>query len=71
MRFLGMFRFTFGEAIRKGTLIFYFAVATLIIGFFAFAIGHPADDPNMISIFGKPVAPQISGGIDVAQMMLI
>lgn len=71
MRFWGMFRFTFSESIRKGTLIFYFAVATIIIGFFGFAIGHPADDPNMIAIFGKPVAPQMSGDIDIAQVMLM
>jgi len=71
VRFWGMFRFTFGEAIRKGTLIFYFSVATIIILFFGFALGHPADDPNMISMFGKPFAPQQSSGFNIAEMILI
>jgi ABC-type transport system involved in multi-copper enzyme maturation permease subunit len=57
-----MFRFTIGEALRKGTLIFYFGVATLILVVFAFGIGRMPDDPEMVALFGSPLAR--SSGID-------
>jgi ABC-type transport system involved in multi-copper enzyme maturation permease subunit len=71
MRFWGMFRFTIGEALRKGTLIFYFGVATLILIIFAFGIGHMPNDPDMVTIFGSPFAHQSQPGLNVIEFLLI
>jgi ABC-type transport system involved in multi-copper enzyme maturation permease subunit len=71
VRFWGMFRFTFSESIRKGTLIFYFAVATIFIGFFAFAFGLSAENPNVITIFGNPIPAPPTGNLDLVQHLLM
>jgi ABC-type transport system involved in multi-copper enzyme maturation permease subunit len=41
-----MFRFTLGETLRKGTLIFYCSVATIIIIVFALTVNVSAVSPN-------------------------
>lgn len=46
MRIWGMFRFTLGETLRKGTLIFYCSVATIIIIFFALNMNASVFSPN-------------------------
>ena len=66
-----MFRFTLGEAIRKGTLIFYFAIFTIILILFALGIGHSPDDPNIVTIFSKPFAPKNFQSIDVIEYLLL
>jgi ABC-type transport system involved in multi-copper enzyme maturation permease subunit len=71
VRFLGMFRFTIGEALRKGTLIFYFVVATLIVVVFALGIGRMPDDPEMITFFGNPVAPKSAMEFNVVDFILV
>ena len=53
-----MFRFTVGEALRKGTLIFYFSVATIILILFALGIGRMPNDPDVVGLFGSPLARQ-------------
>ena len=61
MRFWGMFRFTVDEALRKGTIIFYFFVATLILLLLALGIGrHPANDTDMVTLFGNPLARHLN-----------
>ena len=71
MRFLGMFRFTIGEALRKGTLIFYFAVASSFLLFFALGIGHSPGDPDMVTIFGSQFGRQSQPGMNVVDFLLI
>jgi ABC-type transport system involved in multi-copper enzyme maturation permease subunit len=55
MRFWGMFRFTLSEAMRKGTLLFYFGIATLILLVLSLGIGRQPSDQNVITFFGKPL----------------
>ena len=50
MRFWGMFRFTVEEAMRKGTLIFYFVVATIILLLLTLGISHPVNDTDMVTL---------------------
>jgi len=42
-----MFRFTVEEAVRKGTLIFYFCVSTIILLLFALFAGKSPANPNI------------------------
>jgi ABC-type transport system involved in multi-copper enzyme maturation permease subunit len=49
MRIWGMFRFTLGETLRKGTLIFYCSVATIIIILFALIVNISAISPNGVT----------------------
>ena len=66
-----MFRFTVEEAIRKGTLIFYFVVATIVLVLLALGLSHPVDDPDMIMLFGKQIASLSQKGINVVEFLLI
>jgi ABC-type transport system involved in multi-copper enzyme maturation permease subunit len=66
-----MFRFTIGETLRKGTLIFYFAVASSFLLFFALGIGHSPDDADLITMFGAPLAHKSQPGMNVIDFLLI
>jgi ABC-type transport system involved in multi-copper enzyme maturation permease subunit len=66
-----MFRFTIGETLRKGVLIFYFGVATSFLLFFALGIGHSPNDPDMVTVFGSPFAHQSQPGMNVVDFLLI
>ncbi len=66
-----MFRFTIGEVLRKGTLIFYFSVATCFLIFFALGISHSPDDPDIVTIFGSPFAHQSQPGLNVIEFILL
>jgi len=61
MKMLAMMRFTLFEAIRRGTLIFYFAVGTIIIAAFAIWLKKSPDDPTMITMFGTSMPGNING----------
>ena len=71
MRFWGMFRFTVGEAIRKGTLLFYFGIATLILVVFAFGIGRQQEHLEMITLFGRPLMPTVQPDFNVMDLLLV
>jgi ABC-type transport system involved in multi-copper enzyme maturation permease subunit len=71
MRFWGMLRFTIGETIRRGTLIFYFCVATCIIVFFALGVSHSPDNHGTISIFGSQLPDQSQTGLNAAELILL
>jgi ABC-type transport system involved in multi-copper enzyme maturation permease subunit len=66
-----MFRFTVGEAIRRGTLIFYFGIATIIIILFALGIGQSITDPNVVTIFGSPFAFKSQRGANMIEFLLL
>jgi ABC-type transport system involved in multi-copper enzyme maturation permease subunit len=66
-----MFRFTIGETIRRGTLIFYFCVSTCFLIFFALAVGRSAIDPNIITIFGSEFSQGSQPGLNVVEFILI
>ena len=66
-----MFRFTIGEALRKGTLIFYFSIATIIIILFALGIGHSTTDPDIVTIFGSPFAHKSQPGANFIEFLLL
>jgi ABC-type transport system involved in multi-copper enzyme maturation permease subunit len=66
-----MFRFTVEEAVRKGTLIFYFIVATIIIILLALGISHPVNEPDMVTLFGNPLARLSQQGLNVVEFLLI
>jgi ABC-type transport system involved in multi-copper enzyme maturation permease subunit len=66
-----MFRFTVEEAMRKGTLIFYFTVGTIILFFLALGISHPQNDTDMITLFGSPLARLSQPGFNVVEFLLI
>ncbi len=71
MRFWGMFRFTVEEAMRKGTLIFYFIIATIVLLLLALGISHPLNDPDMVTLFGNPLARLSQQGLNVVEFLLI
>jgi ABC-type transport system involved in multi-copper enzyme maturation permease subunit len=66
-----MFRFTVIEAIRRGTLIFYFIISNIVLLLLALGISHPADDPDMVTIFGNPLAKLSQQGLNVVEFLLI
>jgi ABC-type transport system involved in multi-copper enzyme maturation permease subunit len=66
-----MFRFTVEEAMRRGTLIFYFIVASIILLLFTLGISHPLNEPDMITLFGKPLARLSQQGLNVIEFLLI
>ena len=57
MKFWGIFRFTLGEAVRQGTLIFFAAVSTIILLAVALVVGRT---PEGITLLGN-VLPQRPG----------
>ena len=66
-----MFRFTVGEALRRGTLLFYFIVATIILILLSLGIGHPQNDTDMVTLFGSPLARLSQQGLNVVDFILI
>ena len=66
-----MFRFTVEEALRKGTIVFYFFVASLILLLLALGISHPANDTDMVTLFGNPLARLSQQGVNVVDFLLI
>ena len=71
MRFWGMFRFTVVEAMRRGTLVFYFAISNIVLLLLALGISHPVNEPDMITIFGNPLARLSQIGLNVVEFLLI
>jgi ABC-type transport system involved in multi-copper enzyme maturation permease subunit len=71
VRFWGMFRFTVGETLRRGTLLFYFGIATVILLIFSLGIGRMPADPDMIGLFGSPLARKSTTDFDVVQFLLV
>jgi ABC-type transport system involved in multi-copper enzyme maturation permease subunit len=71
VRFWGMFRFTVEEAMRRGTLIFYFIVATIILLLMTLGISHPLNDTDMVTLFGSPLARLSQQGLNVVEFLLI
>ena len=71
MRFWGMFRFTVVEAMRRGTLVFYFAISNIVLLLLALGISHPVNEPDIITIFGKPLARLSQIGLNVVDFLLI
>ncbi|MGD1045484.1 MAG: hypothetical protein ABR936_09185 [Bacteroidota bacterium] len=66
-----MFRFTVEEAMRRGTLIFYFIVATIILLLMTLGISHPVNDMDMVTLFGNPLARLSQPGLNVVEFLLI
>lgn len=71
MRFWGMFRFTVEEAMRRGTLIFYFIVASIILLLLTLGVSHPLNEPDMVTLFGQPLARLSQPGLNVIEFLLI
>lgn len=65
----GVFLFTMKEAIRKGTLMAYFVIASVIIGVFAFGIKLSADGTAIV-FFGATI-PEPGLRIPVAEFLLL
>ena len=66
-----MFRFTVEEAMRRGTLIFYFIIATIILLLLTLGISHPVNEPDMVTLFGNPLARLSQPGFNVIEFLLI
>ena len=66
-----MFLFTIREAILRGTLIFYFAFANIIIAFFAIALRLSPEDGKTILLLGNPVLPRLPMDFDPVDFLLI
>jgi len=71
MRLWGMIRFTIGETLRKGTLLFYFGVGTFILIIFASGIGQSPEDSNVVTLFGNPVSKQSIQDHNVVEFILV
>jgi ABC-type transport system involved in multi-copper enzyme maturation permease subunit len=70
MKMFAMMRFTLFEAMRRGTLIFYFAVGTIIIAVFAVWLKRSPNDPSMIVLFGSTI-PGTINGVSSANFFLV
>ena len=72
MKLLAMMRFTLFEAVRKGTLIFYAIIGSLIIILFAIGLKSSPGDPGTILLFGTAIPTNFRGAptIDVLFLML-
>jgi ABC-type transport system involved in multi-copper enzyme maturation permease subunit len=73
MKMLAMMRFTLFEALRRGTLMFYFIFGTLIIIAFAIWMKKSPDDPSAIILFGNAMPGNINGmsSVDFFLLMLL
>lgn len=71
MTSIAMLMFTIRESIRRGTLIFYFVIGTLIIVFFAFAIKLSPDDGTTPLLLGKPMTFRGPFKIDPVEFILV
>lgn len=67
----GIFLFTLKEAIRKGTLLLYFLIGTVIIAIFALGIKISPEDSNAISFFGQTIPARSSQGPSVVDFLLL
>jgi len=70
MKRWGIFRFTFGEAIRRGTLLTYFLLGNAIILVLLLGIGHVPQNPDQLTFFGNPILTKVPKDFDVVQMLL-
>ncbi|HEY6953014.1 MAG TPA: hypothetical protein VI758_11435, partial [Bacteroidota bacterium] len=61
MKFRAMLNYTLLEAIRRGTLIFYFIAGTLIILAFAIWLRIAPETPGSIVLFGNRIPESING----------
>ena len=61
MKMLALIQFTLFEAFRRGMLIFYFVVGTIIIAVFAIWLRPSPEDPSLIMLFGKILPGNING----------
>jgi ABC-type transport system involved in multi-copper enzyme maturation permease subunit len=66
-----MFRFTVSEALRKGTLLFYFGIATLILLVFSLGIGKQPGDSGVITFFDKPMMISSNLNLNAIEFLLI
>ncbi|RPI06258.1 MAG: hypothetical protein EHM64_03690 [Ignavibacteriae bacterium] len=66
-----MFRYTVEEVLRRGTLLFYFIIASIIILILALGIGHPVNDPDAITLFGSPIPRVSEQGFNMIEFLLI
>ena len=66
-----MFRFTVSEALRKGTLLFYFGIATIILLIFSLGIGRQHDNLGVITFFGKPILISSQLSFNALEFLLI
>ncbi|MCI0706156.1 MAG: ABC transporter permease [Ignavibacteriae bacterium] len=68
---LGVIRYTTLEAIRKGTLIAYFIIGTLIILVFLLGIRLSPEDGTSMEFFGNKVATREIMGLDLVNFWLL
>jgi ABC-type transport system involved in multi-copper enzyme maturation permease subunit len=71
VRFWGMFRFTVSEALRRGTLLFYFGIGTLILLIFGLGIGRQTGDAGVITFFDKPMMVSSQLNLNAIDFLLI
>jgi len=68
---LGIFLFTMKEAVRKGTLIAYFVIGTIIIAIFALGIGLSPEDSSVITFFGAKMPARGIQDENVVDLLLL
>jgi hypothetical protein len=56
-----MLRFTLFEALRRGTLVFYFIIGTLIVLAFAIWLRRAPENPDAILLFGTVLPGMVNG----------
>jgi ABC-type transport system involved in multi-copper enzyme maturation permease subunit len=66
-----MFRFTVEEAMRRGTLIFYFCVSTLILIVFSLSVSRLPNDPSVVTFFNSPMTDPSHPEFNAVEMVLI
>lgn len=71
MKSWALFRLTIFEAIRRGTLIAYFALGTIVIVAFAIWLKRSPSDPNAIILFGNLVPNMVGSTFTTAQFLLL
>ena len=71
MKSWALFRLTLFEAIRRGTLIAYFAIGTIVIVAFAIWLKRAPSDPNAIILFGNLMPNMVGSALTSAQFLLL
>ncbi len=68
---LGILLYTLRETIRKGTLMAYFIIGTIIILIFAFGISVSADDSSTITFFGSTMPRRAAQSPSIVDFLLL
>jgi ABC-type transport system involved in multi-copper enzyme maturation permease subunit len=66
-----MFRFTVSETLRKGTLMFCFAIGTIVLLIFTLGLSRSPVDYNVVTMFGIPFSTTSTMNFDLVDFLFV